>query len=63
MDQKRQQIAGTLTIKSAQKVLGVGYRLADRYFRESGLELPRPRKGTRRVPADSFLDWVEGGRR
>ena len=69
MDQKRQQVAGTLDIKSAQQVLGVGYRLVDRYFRESGLELPRPKSrsghggGKRVVPAEPFLAWVEGGRR
>lgn len=69
MDQKKQQIIRTLDIKSAQQVLGVDYKLVDHYFRESGLELPRPKDlpgkivYTRVVPAEPFLAWVEGGRR
>ena len=63
MDQKRQQIIRILDIESAQQILGVDYRTADRYFRESGLELPPTILGKRIVPAEHFLAWVKGGRR
>lgn len=48
----------TMTIKDIQGELGVGRILAERYARQSGLLLPRVRKGPYIVPREPFLAWI-----
>lgn len=53
----------TMNLKDIQQALGIGRRLAERYVRESGLVLPRPKRGPYLVPRKAFLTWMEGARR
>lgn len=48
----------TMTIKDIQTELGVGRILAERYARQSGLLLPRVKKGPYIVPREAFLSWI-----
>lgn len=52
----------TMTIKDIQRVLGVGRDLAERLARESGLLLPRVKRGMYLVPREAFLAWIGGKR-
>ena len=52
----------TMTIKEIQQKLGIGRDLAERYVRESGLLLPRVKRGMYLVPKDAFLAWIGGKR-
>ena len=53
----------TMTIAEIQKELGIGRPLAERYVRESGLALPRKKRGQYRVPRAAFLAWIGGAGR
>lgn len=49
-----------LTAKDIMALLGVGRTTAERYIRESGLELPRVKGSPHRVPKDAFMAWIGG---